>query len=512
MDRRIAFALFLAACTPDGAAPRTEVRADAAPRSDGAASHPADAGPAPADARPADSDPARPDAFVAPDALAPRADAAPPPDALAPRADAAPPDAAPPPVACAPPAGVAPLDTPAGTWTWVPIDGMRCADGSPTGIGVNRAPGGSRRLFVYLIGGGACWDAQSCYDDGRAAYIDHGFGEADFAGLGLGGVWFFDRANPNNAFAGWNQVFVPYCTGDLHAGDRVAQYRGRPTHHVGADNFAALARRLAATFPDAERVVIAGGSAGGYGALFNWARTRAAFPCARVDLVDDSGPPLPPPHLPPALQARWSDAWGLAQTLPPDCPACVADWSRLVPYNLAAAPGARAALLSTMRDGVISSYMGLDGDAFERGIRALLGAVADPRFGAFLVEGDQHVVMAAPAIAGGQDVPTWLRAMEADDPAWGTVGPDPLPRCDTLADCGSCALCAAQGPCADRYAACNALHGCVDAVVCALACRPDDLVCITSCAAPFPGIGDAALALYTCARCEQCPALCGACP
>jgi len=434
-------------------------------------------------------------------------------DARIPGADAAPPDAAldagPSEDAGGPP--VAPLEAPPRTWTWLPIEGMRCADGSPTGIGVNFAPGATR-MFIYLIGGGACWDEASCYADGRAAFIESGFGAADFAGLNLDSVWFMSRSAPENPFADHHLVFVPYCTGDIHGGNRVARYGAHTTHHVGAVNFEALARRLHATFPDLERVVVAGGSAGGFGALLNWHRAQTLFAGARVDMVDDAGAAIPGPEFPAARRTQWNTAWNFAATLPADCPACLMDWAQLVPYGLAHGPGARAALLTAVADGVIADYIGINGATMQRGVTRLVAGLAAPGFGAFLVPGDAHVLMGAPVVAGGQTVPQWLRAMQADDPAWGTVGPTPFGDCGALADCGQCAVCAAQDPCAAQFAPCDRLGGCVDTVICALACRADDVACIATCAAPHPGVGEAALALYQCVRCDTCGAACGQCP
>ncbi|MBL1135963.1 MAG: hypothetical protein HND46_11645 [Chloroflexi bacterium] len=37
-----------------------------------------------------------------------------------------------------------------------------------------------------------------------------------------GGI--FDLENPENPFADYNMVFVPYCTGDVHIGNREATY------------------------------------------------------------------------------------------------------------------------------------------------------------------------------------------------------------------------------------------------------------------------------------------------
>jgi hypothetical protein len=43
-------------------------------------------------------------------------------------------------------------------WTWIPIPGAYCDDGSPTGIGVNLPPTSSNNLLIAFEGGGACWD------------------------------------------------------------------------------------------------------------------------------------------------------------------------------------------------------------------------------------------------------------------------------------------------------------------------------------------------------------------
>ena len=404
-----------------------------------------------------------------------------------------------------------PLGIPPGQWSAVMIDGMTCADGTPTGIAVNPGPAGARRVFLWLIGGGACWDEDTCYDHPRATSIAEPMLPQVFLGSDLTRQWFYDRANPENLFAGDHLVFVPYCTGDIHAGDRVAQYGGRATRHVGAANFARLAARLAAAYPETERVVLSGGSAGGFGAALNWQRALDAFPHARVDIIDDSGPLFGPPHLAPALLATWSAAWGLAQAVPPDCPACGADLSAHIAHGLARARGGRFALLSSLGDDVIASYLNVGPAAIAGGLAALQAA-APPGYGAYLVPGDSHVQLASPWVAGGLTIPSWLRAMLADDPEWGSVGPAQSPACEALADCSGCGLCAAQGPCARAYDACNGFAGCVDAVVCALGCPAADQQCIVACGEAHDALRQEALDLYACVRCDTCGAQCGVCP
>ncbi|WP_437852784.1 hypothetical protein [Sorangium sp. So ce363] len=51
-------------------------------------------------------------------------------------------------------------------WTWVPFSNAFCANGDAAGIGVNLT-GKSKRVVVYLEGGGACWDEDTCYTLGH---------------------------------------------------------------------------------------------------------------------------------------------------------------------------------------------------------------------------------------------------------------------------------------------------------------------------------------------------------
>src|SRR5689334_20606686 len=58
----------------------------------------------------------------------------------------------------APPAK--PIDAPKNKWTFVPIEGAVCDDGTPTGIGVYLTD--NPNLLVFLMGGGACWNYSTC--------------------------------------------------------------------------------------------------------------------------------------------------------------------------------------------------------------------------------------------------------------------------------------------------------------------------------------------------------------
>src|ERR1700683_4943900 len=85
---------------------------------------------------------------------------------------------------------------------------------------------------------------------------------------------FFDRTAAANPFKDYSYVYVPYCTGDNFAGANVVQYGGMTAMHVGFRNVSAFLSRIVPTFPAATHVVLAGSSAGGFGAIFNWGQTQ----------------------------------------------------------------------------------------------------------------------------------------------------------------------------------------------------------------------------------------------
>ena len=93
-------------------------------------------------------------------------------------------------------------------WTWVPVDGAECRDGSPTGFAI-RSRTHSDDLLIVLGGGPVCVDAQTCTTSG---------GPLNFAAKRRPGSDMFAN-RPKNPFADWNQVWVPHCTDDYHVGN-----------------------------------------------------------------------------------------------------------------------------------------------------------------------------------------------------------------------------------------------------------------------------------------------------
>lgn len=324
------------------------------------------------------------------------------------------------------------IDAPAETWTWVPFADARCANGETTGIGVNLTTR-SDRVVLYLEGGGACWDEATCYTMNASAHVADGYGEAEFAAEfdphlpKVKTAQIFDRDDPNNPFRDMSFVYVPYCTGDMHGGDNVVTYGERTTMHVGGANLVAYLARLVPTFPAAERVYLVGASAGGYGGTFNWWRVQRAFGGVRVDLVDDSGPPLDPPYLAKELSDTWRAQWNLAASLPPDCPECLETFGAIYDYYGANHTTQRWALLSYTRDWIVPIYFGFTLEEFPQAIAEIVQTHVAPyeNAGYFLLDAVGHVLLTAPLpiTSGGVDLQAWLGQMVADDPAWASVDP-----------------------------------------------------------------------------------------
>jgi hypothetical protein len=265
-----------------------------------------------------------------------------------------------------------PVDAPYDKWTWIPIQGAQCADGSPTGFGIN-PHAGSSRILIWVKGGGYCTSYAECggvVDGGSSPTATNltGFGSADFFAdvndtsdsgyTGNSGI--FDRADPQNVFHDFNLAYFPYCTGDVHSGNRVAVYTDGASsltiRHVGYVNVARYLSTLVPTFPGAQLVALTGSSAGGFGSLFNYAQVRAAFATvgASVVLVDDAGETLRPKYATVALQDLFNSSWATLANAPPGCTLCDANLDGGGIHNLwsyyASDPAFRGALVQSMRD------------------------------------------------------------------------------------------------------------------------------------------------------------------
>ena len=152
--------------------------------------------------------------------------------------------------------------------------GAACGDGSPYRIFVNRALF-TKKTVVMFEGGGACWSQGVCEGDGGilGASNPNGLPTNYLTGPTrsfLGYVTpFTSRLNPWPACKtqSWNIVYVPYCTGDVHVGNKIAVYNDknasqpRTEYHRGDRNIVATANWLAANMYRPDELLVTGFSA-----------------------------------------------------------------------------------------------------------------------------------------------------------------------------------------------------------------------------------------------------------
>ena len=323
-----------------------------------------------------------------------------------------------------------PLGAGVGAWTWVDVPESTCANGEPTGIAANLGTG--KDLVIFLVGGGGCWDALTCFGVGTAMNIKDGYTKADFE-TDLEGFLkpiehgsLFDRSEPNNPFKDSSFVFIPYCTGDIHAGDTVREFLVPPrkVHFAGRRNIDAFLKRIVPAFQDTSRVTLVGASAGGFGAALNYWRFQDAFGATRVDLIDDSGPALEQWQIP--LLPVWKQAWDMDGACPPGCGECKKNIATLPAYYSATYPSSRLALLSYADDNVISVFFLTTQELFAAELESTAAKRIDPlpNMRYFIAPGSGHVVLGdLTTTSGGVTVGSWLGQMVSDSPVWANISP-----------------------------------------------------------------------------------------
>ncbi len=202
--------------------------------------------------------------------------------------------------------------------TIAPGGKTQCAFGTPYSFHARRAD--AEKVMLFFNGGGACWSAGTCdtrdRNGGRFLYR-----QSVAAGSGndpreYDGAFALD--NPENPFRDWSQVFVSYCTGDIHLGTREEVYTREDgseytVHHRGMINAQAALAWLFEKFDAPERVVISGASAGALSAPVFAAQVAVRWPAS--DVIHWSGG-SGGYRIPGEVQQQLWRRWGVVDGLP----------------------------------------------------------------------------------------------------------------------------------------------------------------------------------------------------
>jgi hypothetical protein len=209
--------------------------------------------------------------------------------------------------------------------------GASCGNGTPYRFFVNRTPL-SGDFALTFEGGGACWDQLACEGQGTYSASNPDGIPANYMSLTNGAAGglvtpFSARLDPFQGVQtqSWNLVYLPYCTGDTHAGNALVVFgdadpqHPRTQHFAGQANIREAANWLRSHYGRPGQLMLTGFSAGGVGSTAQYAVVRDALgPKGRTTLLADSGPlfnaPLNGtsaqyPSLP--LQTKIRSTWGL---------------------------------------------------------------------------------------------------------------------------------------------------------------------------------------------------------
>lgn len=164
----------------------------------------------------------------------------------------------------------------------ITIPEAKCGNGEGYSVYVKKQS--DQKLLVEFMGGGACWNYESCFSQPKTS-LSPITSPGPFSTL--------TNNDPSNPYYAHSMLYLPYCTGDVHIGNHIASYNGKAVYHYGNKNL-----ELALNYLRKEKqidlgafsnVTIWGASAGAIGSLIQ-ARKIEKFldPNSKKTLMPDS--------------------------------------------------------------------------------------------------------------------------------------------------------------------------------------------------------------------------------
>ncbi len=161
----------------------------------------------------------------------------------------------------------------AANWREIQIPGAKCGDGKPYSILVQKQTG--NKLLFEFMGGGVCWDYQSCFKTFAIFPWMHSYPVINSYSVMTAN---HSRINP---LKNHSKVYFPYCTGDVFAGDHIGYYKDKTVYHYGRRNIdLALEYLRNKPFMDLSKIndlVVYGASAGGIASLVYGKKIESLF-------------------------------------------------------------------------------------------------------------------------------------------------------------------------------------------------------------------------------------------
>ena len=268
-----------------------------------------------------------------------------------------------------------------------------CALGGEYGFAVR--PGDPNKVVIEFEGGGACFNNGTCGSPASTAeqpvFKDFVRG-TDYTGSSQVGLR--DHGNAENPIQGWTHVIVPYCSADVHWGDKETTYGENTIQHRGAKNTGAVLEYVYSQLKTPQRLFMTGCSAGGYGATYYTAGVKAHYPTAAVNHFSDSAAGV----MPEPFFTTLSDAWGFQSTFPTEI-GSGAEFTKLsyIFKGMAAKyPDVHMSQYNTVSDTTQSLFFSLmGGSGWQAGMLANIGELVKdvPTFREYMSDGAVHCII-----------------------------------------------------------------------------------------------------------------------
>lgn len=189
--------------------------------------------------------------------------------------------------------------------------------GSARDFAVFVKPGDPERVILFFQGGGACWDGKNCTGVNTTTYTQvYDSQDPWVLKYAYGGM--MDYQSPANPYKDWTYVLAPYCSADVFWGSVDRTYVDPDDgvnvslRHRGFDNMLATLAYVRANHSGAKQILVAGESAGGYGAALAFPYVKNSYAAADVTLLVDSAAGV----VPNDFRTTSFNQWNLASTLP----------------------------------------------------------------------------------------------------------------------------------------------------------------------------------------------------
>ncbi len=284
----------------------------------------------------------------------------------------------------------------------------RCTFGDEMKVAVHE--GTENKVMLFMEGGGAEWP------------------RGGFA-VPLNFPWDigFKSFDENNPLHEWSYVYVPHCDHSLHTGDNEVFFDGHTHYYHGLRQLSGAVTLMKKLFPNPEKIVVAGSSAGGYGTIMGWAVVKSQYLDTDTYIINDSGTGFWNPFAPATFETI-KNTWNLP--IPEDCVKCQDSTIMTYIYELYLKYDAqvRIGLFSSYRDFVISSlFLGMEADDFQDTLMTVTDEIHrdyPDRFKRFFIRGASHttyefILDEGPYRAiGGLSFYEWIGQLVNDEPAW----------------------------------------------------------------------------------------------